>query len=388
MSATQVIIDLYGVQDDFVHDPKRYTAFIGGRNSGKTFAGSCKALTLATRGGLGCIGAPSFPQLEHGAKLQFVARLNETGIRYHQTRNSIELPDHNAEILFVTLESESRARGPNFAWGWIDEVEYVADRLTWKAFKGAVRDGDNPQLFVTSTPKGRRLVWDEWVVNKTAAHALYKATTFDNPFIDAQDYVAGLAYEGVFYEQEITADFVTFEGLVYPAFDRERNVREVDTEGWATALALDLGTRNPTAILTVRYAGDRIHVESEIYQRGMSSDAITDTAESVYNGAGADFIVIDPSAAGLIKSLQDRGLVVRKGTNDVLVGISRVTSVLPNLTVDPSCVHLIAEFESYAYPDGGVVTKDAPIKAHDHALDALRYLCLELSVPEWEVVLG
>jgi phage terminase large subunit len=376
----RMVVDLYPQQDDFVHDPKRYTAFIGGRNSGKTYSGSWKAFMLAIKGGLGCIAAPSFPQLEQGARPQFLARLNDTGIPYRQTRTSIELPNHDAEIAFVTLESESRVRGPNYAWSWVDEVEYVSDRLIWKALKGAVRDGPNPQLFVTSTPKGRRLVWDEWVVGKTAHHALYKATTFDNPFIDAEDYVAGLGYEGAFFEQEITADFVTFEGLVYPAFDRTTHVREVDTTGWATVLALDVGTRNPTALLTIRYAGDRIHVESELYQRGMSSDAITDAAVDAYKGSRADFLVIDPSSAGLIKSLDDRGIPARKADNAIIPGISRVTSAMSNLTVDPSCVNTIAEFESYAYPDGGKVEKDAPIKANDHAMDALRYAVMELVV--------
>lgn len=373
-----VTIDLYPTQDDFVHDDRRYTAFIGGRGSGKTFSGSCKALRRAVGGGLGCIAAPSFPQLEHGAKIQFIDRLNQTGIRYTKTRSSVVLPDHDAEVVFVTLESESRVRGPNYAWGWADEVEYVTDRNIWKAFKGAIRGGDHPQLFVTSTPKGRRLVWDEWVVGKTAHHVLYKATTYDNEFIDAEDYVAGLGYTGVFYEQEINADFVTFEGLVYPGFDRTKNVQTVDCDKWGTVLGLDVGTRNPTALLTFRHAGDRLHQERELYRRGMSSDEIIDATVDEYVRSGAEFVVIDPSAAGLIASLVKRGVKVRQGINDVLIGISRVASILPTLTVDPSCVHTIGEYESYAYPDGAQANKDNPVKVNDHAMDTTRYVVMAL----------
>lgn len=347
-------------------------------NSGKTYAGSLKAIVCAGRGGLGCIAAPSFPMLEHGAKRQFLARLDESHEPYTKTRDSVVIPRWNAEVIFVTLESESRVRGPNYAWGWADEVEYVTDRGIWKALKGAVREGDTPQLFVTSTPKGRRLVWDEWVVGKTAAHALYKATTFDNPFIDAADYVAGLGYEGAFYEQEITADFVTFEGLVYPGFDRSRNVQTVDCDGWATVLGLDVGTRNPTSLSTYRHAGERLHKERELYRRGMSSDEIVDATEAEYTRAKASHVVIDPSAAGLIASLERRGVRVRKGVNDVLIGISRVQSILPTLTIDPSCVNAIAELESYAYPDGGKAERDVPVKLNDHFCDELRYVCMDL----------
>jgi len=377
---TAMHVKLYPVQDDFVADSKRFTAFIGGRNSGKTYSGSVKALLLATQGGLGMIAAPSFPMLEHGAKVQFIDRLNETGVKYTKTRDSVVIEPWNAEVLFVTLESESRVRGPNAKWAWADEVEYVADRAIWKALKGAVRAGDNPQLFVTSTPKGRRLVWDEWVVGKTLHHALYKATTFDNPFIDAQDYVAGLGYEGVFYEQEITADFVTFEGLVYPGFDRGKHVQIVDCTEWATVMGLDVGTRNPTSISTYRYAGERLHKERELYRRGMSSDEIIEAVEIEYKRSFASHVVIDPSAAGLSKSLIARGVRVKPGINDVLIGISRVAAILPTFTVDPSCVNTITEFESYAYPDGNKnkTEKDAPVKVSDHAMDELRYTVLDL----------
>jgi phage terminase large subunit len=60
--------------------------------------------------------------------------------------------------------------------------------------------------------------------------------------------------------------------------------------------------------------------------------------------------------------------------------------MLPHLTVDPSCVNTIAEFESYQYPSGGKVEKDVPIKANDHAMDALRYLAMELMKPHPKAV--
>lgn len=388
-TAAPVRYRLYPIQDDFVADESRYVAFIGGRNSGKTYGGSIKAMLRASRGGLGCIAAPSFPMLEHGAKRQFIERLDETGVRYNQNRSGVSIPEWGSEVVFVTLESESRVRGPNYDWAWPDEVEYVTDRNVWRALKGAVRAGDNPQVFVTSTPKGRRIVFDEWVSTPTPQHSLHRATTFDNLFIDAADYVAGLGYEGVFYDQEIAADFVSFEGLVYPGFSRATHVRQVDTEGWATILGMDVGTTNPTAVIVCRYAGDRRHYQAEHYERGMSSDAITELAVRLWNEHRPQYLVIDPSAAGLILSLENRGVRVRKATNDVLIGIANMTSIVlgktpdggPRLTVDPSCIHTIAEFESYRYKDGNRGGSDNPVKEFDHLLDAARYIEFELSAP-------
>jgi phage terminase large subunit len=118
-----------------------------------------------------------------------------------------------------------------------------------------------------------------------------------------------------------------------------------------------------------------VHVKREVYERGMSSDAITDAAIDAWDD-NTEFMVVDPSAAGLIATLEARGIRVRKAVNDVKIGIATVTSMLPSLTVDPSCTNLIDEFETYSY--GTRRVDDNPVKENDHALDALRYTCMEL----------
>lgn len=379
-----VEVELYPQQFDFVADPSRYVAFVAGRNSGKTFAGALKAALNCRPRTLGLIAAPDFPMLEFGAKRAFLDTLRRNGepFELHQQRGVVNLTRLDAEVRFATLENEGRVRGPNYAWAWVDEVEYVTDRTVWSALKGAVRDGDNPALFVTSTPKGRRIVWDEWVANPTPQHVLYKATTRDNPYINADDYIAGLGYSGRFAAQEIEAEFVAFDGLVYPGFDRTRTVA-TDVTGWRTVVTVDVGTRNPTAILTVHQAGDdRVHVSREVYRRNLSSAEIVAAIREAIDGTDAETVVIDPSAAGYILELQRLGYHVTKGDHAITEGIGRLTTALADgLTVDPSCINLVGEFESYRYPDGTRTESDKPIKDHDHALDALRYAVMHLSAP-------
>lgn len=365
---------LYEVQDDFVNDPSRYVAFIAGRNSGKTYSGSVKAVLKCMEPTLGVIAAPNFPMLEHGAKRQFIDRLEEAGIPFvtNNQKGTLHIPDTGAEVLFATLESESRVRGPNFNWAWPDELDYLYDLKVWKALKGAVRAGDNPQIFATSTPKGRRLIWGEWVRDETPRHKLYRASTYDNLFIDADDYVSGLGYDGRFADQEINAEFVSFDGLVYDMFDRERNVTQVNTAGWRTVMGVDVGARNPTVALVIRIAGDgRVHIEREHYQRGMGSTAILSLIEQAADECKPEAIYIDPSAAAYIDDLLSDGYPAEKANNDVQTGIQRVTTAFADgLTVDPSCINTIAEFESYQYQDNG---SDKPIKQNDHCMDAARY---------------
>lgn len=212
----------------------------------------------------------------------------------------------------------------------------------------------------------------------------------DNPrFHDGATWtVDGISYldtlnklTGHRYQRLRLGKWVAAEGLVYPGFTPAQ-IQAVDCTGWATVLGLDLGTRNPTCILTIRHAGDRIHVESEFYRTGLGSDAIEAEAEARYRATSADWMVIDPSAAGLIVTLSERDLNVRKAVNDIVVGISRVTSALPSITVDPSCVNLLSEFDTYAYPTNQKTERDVPIKANDHAMDTLRYVVMELTAPD------
>lgn len=74
---------------------------------------------------------------------------------------------------------------------------------------------------------------------------------------------------------------------------------------------------------------------------------------------------------------------VQKGAGSVRAGIQTVTSLLAlredgtrGLYVDPRCVNLIAEFESYAYATAERSKRDPaeePVKQSDHLMDATRY---------------
>ena len=57
---------LYDVQDDFVSDQSRYVAFVGGRNAGKTYCGSIKAMLHAMYQVSVSSPHPNFPMLGMG----------------------------------------------------------------------------------------------------------------------------------------------------------------------------------------------------------------------------------------------------------------------------------------------------------------------------------
>lgn len=373
-------IALFPRQMRFVQDQRRFPGYVGGIGSGKSFAGAVKAIQRFDRAGLGMVTAPTYPMLRDATQRTLLDLLRTVGIPYehHKTENRITITPSGHEVIFRSLDNPDSVRGPNLEWIWNDEASLIT-REAWSIVKGRARVGDNPQAWATFTPKGRNWCWEEWERDATGdetdpTHPLYRVKTTENPELP-DDFAFTLGYTGRFAEQELGGEFVAFEGVVYPMFSRPQHVRTVDVTDWTTTLAVDVGTRNPTAILTGRKASDgRRHIEAEVYRRGMSSDEITDAIAAEADRTKPEAIYLDPSANDYILALQRRGYPAVKANNDVIYGIGAVTTAFADgLTIDPSCVNLIAELESYHYPDNRTES-DKPVKELDHAADALRYL--------------
>jgi phage terminase large subunit len=215
---------------------------------------------------------------------------------------------------------------------------------------------------------------------------IFKASTKDNPFL-SPEFVASLerSYTGDFARQELYGDFVAFEGLVYQNFSRDVHVRTAKEISFTPAyhvLGNDEGYTNPSVILDAGVDGDgRIHIFREWYRRGQLQDSVLLANTEWAKEIDARWDVVDSSAAGLIAAMRDVGINAVPHKGRVQDGIARVGNRLapagdgrPRLTVDPSCVSTIAEFESYCYKKG----KDEPEKQNDHAMDTLRYIVDEI----------
>jgi phage terminase large subunit len=198
------------------------------------------------------------------------------------------------------------------------------------------------------------------------------------------------SYTGVFARQEIDAEFVSAEGLVYSEFRRDIHVRDPAGKIFVRVVAgVDFGFTNPSVILVCGVDSDgRLWVIDEFYERRVLPAVLVDVARSMMNRYGISCFYCDPSEPGFIAMMQEAGLPAIGGNNDLIPGIAEVSSRLavqpdglPRLFVAPSCVHTIMEFEQYRYPEGKEKTKGAgetPIKAFDHAMDALRYVAMGL----------
>lgn len=194
------------------------------------------------------------------------------------------------------------------------------------------------------------------------------------------------ALTGVRHKRLRLGQWATAEGAVYDSFDASIHVRARpfgEFKSWG--LALDEGYTNPAVILLIGTDNDgRWHVAREFYERGRLQSAVVEAAKELCTFVAEESgtalrvstVAVDAAAAGLIADLANSGVPAQAAKGRVLDGIGVIQNRLkvagdglPRLTVDPSCVNTINEFESYIWKP----EKDEPMKENDHSMDALRY---------------
>ena len=376
---SSVRIELYGEQWRFVNCQERFTLFVGGIGSGKSYAGAVKALLIGGKAKtVGLVVAPTYPMLRDATLRTFQTVAGDALVDFHKSEMRGTLRN-GTEILFRSADMPDRLRGPNIHWMWIDEAA-LCPTQTWEIGIGRLRaDGQAGPAWLTTTPKGRN-----WVYGQLQNLTVFRSTTADNPYLD-REFIGSLqtVYTGQFARQELYGEFVSFEGLVYEEFDRGRHIVEPEQKAsWRYVAGVDEGYTNPAVILVVGLDSDnRVHVAQEFYRRRALQGDVVAEAQRLRDSFKIDTFYADPSAAGLIAELRDAGLAVVAADHRVMDGIHRVKAALqvagdgrPRLTVSPQCVNTIAEFESYVWKEGRAGMRDEPEKMNDHAMDALRYV--------------
>lgn len=211
-----------------------------------------------------------------------------------------------------------------------------------------------------------------------------QTTSFDNTFLPA-DYLDTLrTYTGVYFERYVMGRWVAPDGVIYDRYLESTHLATFnDAATWPrTFITCDDGYSNPFVALRVRIDPDgRAYVERETYKPGLLIEAKVQAIREL-GGMTAEGVLVDPAAAQLRAELSNAGFPVIAANNDVAQGILRVQERLkvqedgqPRLWIDPSCENTRREFGAYSWKEGarGVV-KDEPVKEHDHAMDAIRYL--------------
>jgi phage terminase large subunit len=392
----------HGGAMDICYATDREVIICGPSETGKTLACCWKlhAIMLGNPKAQGAIVRKTLRSV-HGSVLQTFARvLRQSGdvVRSFGGSHVERFLYPNGSVIWVggmdnadkILSSERDAIYCNQAEELtIDDWEKLLTRTTGRG--SVVR---HPMLFGDCNPSGSR----HWIRQREQEGKLriINSVHLDNPTLYDQEgnlTEQGMrtmetleSLTGVRRQRLLLGQWATAEGAVYDMFSAETHVVERDhSEFHRWWLTMDEGYSNPAVILLVGDDSDgRWHIEREYYQRGVLQHDVVARAREWALERSVRTVVVDEAAAGLIADLKSNGLNAVGSKGRIMDGIYGIQNRLkvqgdgrPRLTIDPSCVATINEFESYAWKP----EKDEPRKENDHAMDAIRYLHAYTSEP-------
>jgi hypothetical protein len=227
-----------GAQEAFVLGDEKYSAYIGGLGSGKTFAGLLRGLRFSLQPKVGfhaphgVVAVSSYPALNDIIIPALQELMDLTGLAdwdkdYSKSKKELTLINGSLIRLRSLDDPQTVARGPQYSWFFIDEGRNV-NLAGWKNLTGRLRQkGYKRAGFVCSTPNGFDWMYDvfhpDGAIHATeyADSKWYNAAMFENVHLD-DDYIASMVggTSGRFYEQEIMGHFIGIvEGGVFDQWD-------------------------------------------------------------------------------------------------------------------------------------------------------------------------
>ena len=326
--------------------------------------------------------APTYQQARDIAWNELKKICKPVEINVNEARLEITIKTKNGKSSLIWLrgwESIETLRGQRFDFVVIDEIASMRNFwINWReVLRPTLTDRKGEVLFV-STPKGFNHFYDLYNF-QDEEYASFHYTTYDNPYMPVEEIEkAKKELPENTFAQEYLADFRKQEGLVYKEFSRDRHLYETTPTNITEYIAgIDFGFTNPTAVIHIKRDGDEnYYVTEEWYKTGRTEEQIAEYIKS----CNFNRVYPDPESPSAIEVINAKGVAVVeviKNKDSIMNGINRVRTLLKTgkLKIHKSCVNLINEFETYAYPEKRPDNNEQenPIKEHDHALDALRY---------------
>lgn len=213
-------VELHPAQAEFCDSPAIYRGFVGGRGSGKSWAGAFDLLCRARDQRTYLVASPTGVLLGDTTFPTFKKLAQDLGLW-----GSVKLTPYpnvtlstGETIRFRTAEDPERMRGPNLSGVWLDEASLMPEDAYTIAIGCLRESGQQGWLSATFTPKGPfHWTYDVFAKGRPDT-AIFRSRTGENPF-NPPGFEATLArqYGPVFARQELGGEFVETEGAEWPA---------------------------------------------------------------------------------------------------------------------------------------------------------------------------
>ena len=230
--------------------------FLAGRGSGKSFSGAQWARNKAERHP-GCRIALVAPTAADARDVMVEGPSGLINVcppwdrpKYEPSKRRLTWRNRSTATMF-SAEEPDRLRGPQHEFAWLDEVAaFDQGQHCFDMLLMGLRLGDNPQAFLTTTPRPSKFI-KTLIADPTTI--VSRGSTFDNKahLPDAFFNAIVSRYEGTrLGRQEIYAEVLsTSEGVWFDSFDPARHVggNSEYHPRFPVICAIDAGTSRHTA---------------------------------------------------------------------------------------------------------------------------------------------
>tara|TARA_R110000868_G_C10899386_1_gene764206 strand:- start:602 stop:1762 length:1161 start_codon:yes stop_codon:yes gene_type:complete len=351
----------------------------GGTRSGKTFSITMCLIEWCVNnqnaGWVITIIRKTMPSLKASVMRDFFQILENEGIysEANHNKSSSEYLLFGNVIEFVSIAEPQRIRGRKRHIAFLNEC----NELTFEDFTQIILRTSEIMIMDFNPSDVFSWIYDKVMTRDDCS--FFQSTYLDNPFLDEN------TIKEIEYLKLTDANYWRVFGLgerglnisaIFPHFNQ---VDKIPERAKFISFGLDWGfTNDATALISVYKDGLDLYVQEHLYETGLTNTDISRLLEDIVENRQE--IVADSSEPKSITELYRKGgfniVGAKKGPDSVRMGIDVMKR--HRIYITKESINLIKEMQSYKWKtnrDGNQIN-EPEANQKDHAIDALRYVCL------------
>ncbi|CAI2679888.1 PBSX family phage terminase large subunit [Apilactobacillus apinorum] len=338
--------------------------------------------------------------LRRNVIVPLINRLVRLGYRVKDKQSdnclTITFGNHTNYFYLFGGKDESRqdlVQGITAAGCYFDEVALMPESFVNQA-TGRALTVPNHKYWFNCNPAGPmhyfKLHWIDDLKDKDAVRVTFNM--YDNPILTNKEIEdAKNMYSGVFFDRYILGKWSSSDGVIYPDFSKDKNM--IDPADIPTDLdyfcGVDWGYSHYGSIVLCGYSENtkKVYMLNEYTHQYKEIDYWVDVALKIQDKYGDIPFYCDSARPEHVARFQEEGLNAINADKSVLIGIEKLAGLIKSRrllvakdeaktttdTDEDSSETFLHEIFEYVWQK----VKDAPVKEHDHVLDALRYAIFE-----------
>lgn len=366
---------------DFLwNSTKRFTILQGGTRSSKSFSIMQYILVTCMQSHkplLVTICRKTLPALKKSVLRDWVEMLQMYDLYDPSSHNRSDniFTIGQCTIEFISVDQSQKVRGAKRDILWVNECNEIS---TEDFFQLQIRTTN--KVILDYNPTAMEGYWID-LKEKRSGEVDFDISTFrDNPFLEQA------IIDEIELLKDIDLDYYNIYNLGIASRSTEavyrfEEVDEIPTDSAEfVGIGLDWGFSNdPTAAIEVWKRGESIYLNELLYKRGLTNNDIIEELKTMGVDKRID-MVGDSSEPKSVEELRRAGYRIvgaRKGPDSILNGIDILKR--HKIFVTSDSLNLITELRRYKWmKDANGNLLNRPIDAYNHALDAVRYVALNM----------